>query len=85
MMGPQLVGVDWLSRAHGLAGQGCRNLEISPAAASLGHGPTEPGRGIKGGFWAIGRDRGYHGEAGRAGKACWCSLGADRFFLFCFL
>ena len=41
--GTSVHGWAWLSGAHGRAGQGCGQLEISPAAASLGQGLMAPG------------------------------------------
>ena len=46
-----------LSSAHGKVGQGCGELETSPAAASLGQGLMAPG-GTDMGSWAMGRVRG---------------------------
>ena len=37
------VGLQWLDVVHGWAGQGCGELETSPAAALLGQGLMAPG------------------------------------------
>lgn len=49
---------------------------------ALGHGLMDLGGDAERGFWAMGRDRGCHGEAGKSGKACCCCLGPDTFFSF---
>lgn len=82
MPGHQPVSWDCLSRAHVWAGQVCGELETSPVTAvEPGHGLTEL-RGAERGLSAMGRDRGCHREAGRAGEACLCSPGPGSFFLF---
>ena len=70
-LGPQL------GRAHGWAGQGCGELETSPAAASLGQGLMAPGADV--GSWAVGSP----GGPGRDSQGWWCSedAGAGEYLL----
>lgn len=52
-----------------MAGQGCVELETSPAGASLGQGLMAPGADME--FWAVGSP----GELGRDRQGWWCHQG----------